>query len=556
MAPKKLQKEKRRAARLRQKAKHQVIEEEIDDETGDDFDEEEEPEAVEKEYYGEPVSFPGPTSWAEMDALKDANEKAEAVREVTWQVQDLVSNILYSEMPPKSKAKAIQNVGDGFAERVSAVDTMEKSIESLELDALVAKDLRHTPLTEKVADWISKKKLTAAAENKLSDSDFALPEKRKYPIHDKAHVRNALARAAQMIKAGGEAAADAKKAIPKIRVAAKKMGIGAMEKERNAIMIEKGADGEWRWVGWVSNNFEDHSGDIIIESAHLEYVEWVNKDMEHRAPVFTSCHAPLTYRENPVDFVAYENGFLVMSGKLTETEAEQLFTVSKEVDLGMSHTAWGLRDENDRHQITQYRIFEVTDLPLEKADNPFTTLETISKEADMNQLDYLTKLLGSEEKAKEVLKIKTSLAQKELKDAGIESKEKPAETPAAEEKPAVAVVNNTAPDVETVFKEVLSRISKELDVEGLNAYLEELKEQADKVPVLEALVKELATDKAEKLAEMIEPPAAKTLVWQKARASQSSETVLKEGDEADDKLKEAKPELGWLSEITGTQPVK
>jgi hypothetical protein len=32
---------------------------------------------------------------------------------------------------------------------------------------------------------------------KLSKKDFALPGKRKYPIPDKAHARNALARVAQ-----------------------------------------------------------------------------------------------------------------------------------------------------------------------------------------------------------------------------------------------------------------------------------------------------------------------------------------------------------------------
>lgn len=38
--------------------------------------------------------------------------------------------------------------------------------------------------------------LTAAARDALPDSDFALPG-RKYPIHDPAHARDALARAAQ-----------------------------------------------------------------------------------------------------------------------------------------------------------------------------------------------------------------------------------------------------------------------------------------------------------------------------------------------------------------------
>jgi hypothetical protein len=41
------------------------------------------------------------------------------------------------------------------------------------------------------------KYLDAKARKKLGKSAFALPGKRKYPIPDKAHARNALARVAQ-----------------------------------------------------------------------------------------------------------------------------------------------------------------------------------------------------------------------------------------------------------------------------------------------------------------------------------------------------------------------
>lgn len=41
------------------------------------------------------------------------------------------------------------------------------------------------------------KDLTTKRRNKLGKKQFALPGKRKYPIPDKAHARNALARVAQ-----------------------------------------------------------------------------------------------------------------------------------------------------------------------------------------------------------------------------------------------------------------------------------------------------------------------------------------------------------------------
>jgi hypothetical protein len=41
------------------------------------------------------------------------------------------------------------------------------------------------------------KDLSTKQRKKLSKKQFALPGKRKYPIPDKAHARNALARVAQ-----------------------------------------------------------------------------------------------------------------------------------------------------------------------------------------------------------------------------------------------------------------------------------------------------------------------------------------------------------------------
>ena len=44
--------------------------------------------------------------------------------------------------------------------------------------------------------------LNADKRNKLPAKDFAEPGKRAYPIEDKAHARNAKARASQAVRAG------------------------------------------------------------------------------------------------------------------------------------------------------------------------------------------------------------------------------------------------------------------------------------------------------------------------------------------------------------------
>ena len=45
-------------------------------------------------------------------------------------------------------------------------------------------------------------RLTSKRRKKLKKSSFALPGSRKYPVHDKAHARNAKARATQQYKKG------------------------------------------------------------------------------------------------------------------------------------------------------------------------------------------------------------------------------------------------------------------------------------------------------------------------------------------------------------------
>jgi len=51
-------------------------------------------------------------------------------------------------------------------------------------------------------------KLTAAKRKRIPSSEFGLPKQRKYPLNDKAHARNALARASQAAKRGKLTSAD------------------------------------------------------------------------------------------------------------------------------------------------------------------------------------------------------------------------------------------------------------------------------------------------------------------------------------------------------------
>lgn len=503
----------------------------------------------------------GPTSWNELDQLESAREQAYKAQKVTWSAEDLVANILNSVLlNPKEKASAIKNVASGFEERLSnAVVQKSYDVDALNLEVILAIDKRHTPLLEKAMDLLNKKKLTAEEENSLSDSKFALvverdgTKVRKYPIHDKAHVRNALARAAQMLKRGGQAAKDARAALPKIRAAAKKFGIGKMEKSSSAIIVEKGADNQWRAIMWPSNNFIDLDHDIISEKAHKDFVEWINKNMD-LAPIFLCHHVPGTARKSAVDFVSYENGFLMMSAPLEEEEAAGLLRAQLKTDLGMSHTSLVLeRDPQDSRVVTKYLMVEVSDLPLSHAANPFTDIEALKKEANMTQdtLAYLTNILGDEEKAKAYLE-RANVKQKALREANVEEKAKDDSAPQQTQAASTTIVNNSTESKPNVD---LDAIIKELGIEELNEFLIEMKEKVERVELLEGIVKELSQNQDAVLAEKISPPIQKALIWRKARSSESEDNLLKKNNEEDEKLKESMPKTHWLNESTHTEAV-
>ncbi len=64
--------------------------------------------------------------------------------------------------------------------------------------------------------------LSTKSRKKLPAKDFAEPDKRAYPIEDKAHARNAKARAAQQVKAGRMSKAEESKIDKKADAVLKK----------------------------------------------------------------------------------------------------------------------------------------------------------------------------------------------------------------------------------------------------------------------------------------------------------------------------------------------
>jgi cell division protein FtsX len=71
-------------------------------------------------------------------------------------------------------------------------------------------------------------KITEASRDHISDDNFAFPEQRKEPIHDAAHVRNAIARFKQV---QGVTAAERDAAWKRIKSAARKHNVELNEQD-------------------------------------------------------------------------------------------------------------------------------------------------------------------------------------------------------------------------------------------------------------------------------------------------------------------------------------
>jgi hypothetical protein len=78
--------------------------------------------------------------------------------------------------------------------------------------------------------------LTTARRNRLPAREFAEPEIRKYPIPDRAHAKNAKARAAQAVKAGRMSRAEQQR----INAKADLMLYGGTSRARGHVFIVDG----------------------------------------------------------------------------------------------------------------------------------------------------------------------------------------------------------------------------------------------------------------------------------------------------------------------------
>lgn len=290
---------------------------------------------------------------------------------------------------------------------------------------------------------------TKLARAEMDASSFAYVDSagaRHLPIHDRAHVRNALARFNQT---KFESAAAKRAARRKIMSAARKFGID-LGGEKNALTMlkealglvdtidykgdpdfsvvtedslwfTKQADGRTRWFGRYSNAWLDRDGEILTEEAHKDYIQWAYDN--GTLPELWLWHAPGT-RVGEADWLDFSEGFAHASG-LIDSGKETAIEALKSQDLGMSHGFLALQQGK---WVRRYRSYELSILPRERAaveTSGFNLLDAAKGTEVMAFTDerraWLVSALGEEAVAS--LEQNTSKMATQLKDLGVEYKE-------------------------------------------------------------------------------------------------------------------------------------
>ena len=145
---------------------------------------------------------------------------------------------------------------------VEAQETIEKESEGtgVVMEGIEAPaDGTEVEIVGDEAEVVEKGDMSAKTRNNLDDSQFACPEKRKYPINDKAHVRAALSRIADP---NNDQCGKAK-----ILAAARKMGIGQHGKSDKDIEGETLVQTDDELLSWALGRFDDEGNEVAVEKA-------------------------------------------------------------------------------------------------------------------------------------------------------------------------------------------------------------------------------------------------------------------------------------------------
>lgn len=337
---------------------------------------------------------------------------------------------------------------------------------------------------------------------------------------------------------------------------------------KGGMKILKQEDGNYRWVGWVSNHFRDKDDppEIISGKAHQEYVAFAD---EHKTyPELWLWHTPGS-KVGQFDMLDFADGFLIASGTFDEKEVAERLAAYPD-PLTMSHMFFRLAFDAKETITESYRMLEGSILPSGPEANPFTRFQSLKEVTMLSQAkkDFLSKLIG-EDRVKQI-EGDTEALKKAAEHAGVDWKAVEAldapttsETPGAESEPGNtdAQGDGNTPQmsneelVEALVGPVADRITERLQMNALSDKISSLSEGVegvkslnDRLEFIEKALKALGQSEDEKLAQRIMPKKDQAFSWMREAPSRSTENLIKGDDPADQDLAAKQPGLSEVSD--------
>jgi hypothetical protein len=488
-----------------------------------------------------------PISFGELLQEQRAQQTADHLTALTDQFQEIMGNILESELPDRKQA-----LRSLIEELITLLRTMP--------DAGNWKQKESEMEEEQKATW------TTAYVNTLPDSCFLYVEpgdkdeegktvprsKRHLPYKDKGgavdlpHLRNAISRLGQsgtgegwlssslrkrlMAKAQRLLSSQKKSLLDKALAWLKEAVIGVDEQEvqqDNAFVVWKEANGTFRWLAVYSNKFRDDDlvPEILSEDAHKEFVSAVDAG-EWEMPSLRLWHVKGTDCGR-TDYVAYDSsGFSLASGTFAADKQNVAEALARMDDLLVSHGMPAKeiqRDKEDPTIITRYRTVEVSPLPSWAAANRNTHFSILKEVDNMALPDEKRRFLieaGLGEEAVAELERQLEDKAKTLESEGVEFKEAETEQAEAKPEPEVQAESVPAPDYAT-RDEVAEAVGLHL-----KPLIEQVQALSSQIEAMGKELKELKKSEDERLKEIVEITPAASLYDRISSAIGASEAQV------------------------------
>lgn len=295
----------------------------------------------------------GATSFREIDEMEATRDFSYKVDTETSKLRGIIENITESDdLSVDEKVSTIQGAAESYRSRINGIDiaNSDKSLVDKIKDVL----LGTKTIKKENGKWVL----------------YTKDGKRKLGTHESKE--EALAQ---------ERVIEANKEMPKV----------------GGFKVYLDNEGQYRWLSFSSNAFEDLEKELFTTNALKEAIEYADKQDE-RGPLLIY-HIP-SAEIGHCDFQTMEGRFLIESGTFDDTplgnKAREYFVNSDEehqVSIGyLYHDG----DEKDG-QYDWLRITERSVTPNGAAANPWTSFKVIGEEnMDSNHLAMLEKVFGKE----------------------------------------------------------------------------------------------------------------------------------------------------------------